>query len=138
MFERLATPRPAPKITLKSRWQAQQQHSQQPQQQPQLPESASTGVWQQAMSIFEQSESGDKGSTAETQCPTSTWQQVRGTAVPVEKPNVDIDLRTNGITQEAILNDNEHWKEIHDKSEEVKSLIAHKVYLRRPEKGQHA
>ena len=83
------------------------------------PESASTGVWQQARGIFEQSESGDKGSTAGTQCPTSTWQQVRGTDGPVDEPNVDIDLRTDGITQEAILNDKEHMKEIHDKVERL-------------------
>ena len=32
LFERLATPRPAPKVTLKRNWQSQQQQKQQPQQ----------------------------------------------------------------------------------------------------------
>ena len=32
IFERLATPRPAPKVTLKSNWHTQQQQQQQPQQ----------------------------------------------------------------------------------------------------------
>ena len=70
LFERLPTPRFAPKMTLWSRWQAQPQQPQQPQQQqqPQLSESASTSTWQQARGIFGRSGSRDKGSIADTQC----------------------------------------------------------------------
>ena len=60
------------------------------------------------------------GSIADKQCPTSTWQQVRGTDVPVEKPDVEIDLRTDGRSQEAILNDKEHMQVIHDNVEKLK------------------
>ena len=44
IFKRLATPRPAPKVTLKSNWQTQQQ-----QQQPQQPtlEDDGPGIWKQ-------------------------------------------------------------------------------------------
>ena len=37
LFERLATPWPAPKVTLKRNWQSQQQQQQQQEQQPQQP-----------------------------------------------------------------------------------------------------
>ena len=45
IFERLATPRPAPKVTLKSNWQTQQQQQQQ-RQQPILDKDV-TGIWKQ-------------------------------------------------------------------------------------------
>ena len=49
LFERILTPRPVPKITLKSCWQA----SQQPQQQPQLFESSTSGIWKQMRANYE-------------------------------------------------------------------------------------
>ena len=45
IFERLAAPRPAPKVTLKSYWQTQQQHQQQPQQ-PTLEDDVPS-IWKQ-------------------------------------------------------------------------------------------
>ena len=48
---------------------------------------------------------------------------MRDTDVPVEKPDVEIDLRTDGIIQDTVENE-ESW-------------ITHKVCLRRPEEGQH-
>ena len=46
IFERLATPRPAPKVTLKSNWLTQQQQQQQQPQQPTLEEGV-TSIWKQ-------------------------------------------------------------------------------------------
>ena len=45
---------------------------------------------------------------------------MRDTDVPVEKPDVEIDLRTDGMTQDAILNGEEQTKEIHEKAEKLK------------------
>ena len=65
--------------------------------------------------IFEQGESRDKGGIADTQFSSSTGKQMRDTDVPVEQPDVEIDLRTDGIHQDAILNDEEQMEEIDDK-----------------------
>ena len=45
---------------------------------------------------------------------------MRDNDVAVEKPDVGVDLRTDGIQQDAILNDKEQVKEIHDKVEKLK------------------
>ena len=45
---------------------------------------------------------------------------MRGSDVPVEKPDVEIDLPTDGMTRNAILNGKEHMEEIHDKVEKLK------------------
>ena len=52
LFERLATPRPPPKITLKSYWQTRQQQQQQPQQ-PKL-EDDPQSIWKQRATCGEQ------------------------------------------------------------------------------------
>ena len=85
VFERLSTPRLAPKIVLKSNWQLQQQQQQQPQQPDTLegPTSASIG------------------------------KPLREGFVPEkEEPEFEVDLRIEGIAQDAILKDEERMGKI--------------------------
>ena len=83
LFERLSTPRPAPKVTLKSNW-----HLQQLQQ-----------------SICDDVSSG-------------TRRLVRDPEPVVEKkPQLEIDLRAEQVSQDAISQDEERMKEISEKLE---------------------
>ena len=79
LFERHSTPRPAPKVTLKSSWQSQQQH------------------------VTDQTGIRDvRGHTTDDQ--TSTRKVVRNFESLVDKkPQFEIDLRIEGVSQDAIL-----------------------------------
>ena len=86
VFERLSTPRPAPKVTLKSNGHSQLQ-------------------LQQQQSICDD-------------VSTSTRRLVRDPEPAVEKrPQFEIDLRVTGLSQDAILQDEEKMKEINEKLE---------------------
>ena len=95
LCERLSTPRPAPKIILKSAQQSQQQQ----QQQQDTSESASSRLVQR------------QGQGTPTRYPQrrSTWKQVRSTVSLAEKeePEFKVDLRIEGIAQYVILEDAE-------------------------------
>ena len=105
LFERLSTPRPAPKVTVKSNW-----HPQQQQQQHSLRDDASTS----ARRLVRESQSGTRdigGCTTDDQ--TGTWRLVRDPGpVAEKKPQFEIDLRVEGVSQDAILQDGEKVKEI--------------------------
>ena len=84
MFGRLSTPRPAPKVTLKCNW-----HSQQQQQQQSLCDDVST-------------------STRKLVTGQSGIRDVRGNTrdsktVVDRKPQFEIYLRVEGVSQDAIL-----------------------------------
>ena len=118
LFERLSTPRPAPRVTLRGRCQ-----SQQPQPQQQHFESASTGVWKQTRSpsvkIKEEENMVDE---TDNQGLTGTRKLERNTEHTVqEQPTFEIDLRTEGVPQDAIFEDEEQMREINDKLEKLNS-----------------
>ena len=84
LFERLSTPRPAPKIVLKSNWHSQQQ---------QLPDTLDS--------------------------PTSAriGKTLREGLEPTEEkeePQFEVDLRTEGIVQDAILKDEDRMGNVKD------------------------
>ena len=85
MFERLSTPQPAPKVTLKANWHSQQQH---------------------------QRVCDDV---------TSTRRLVRDPEPAVEeKPRFEIDLRVEGVSQDAVLQDEEKMNEINKKLKQLR------------------
>ena len=95
LFERLSTPRPAPKVTLKSTCHSQQQ------QQQSLCDDVST----------------------------STRKLVRDfEPVDDKKPQFEIDLRVEEVSQDAILEDEEKMKEINIKLDKVQNWIMHKIH----------
>ena len=71
LFERLPTPRPAPRVTLWSSWHSQQQH---PQPLQQRSDSASSSVWKQMPGTSVQNEDREnRGNTTETQFSSDIW-----------------------------------------------------------------
>ena len=88
LFERLSTPRPAPKVKLKSNW-----HSQQQQQQQSICEDVSTSTRRLARDLE---------------------------PVFQKKPQFEIDLRVEGVSQDAILQDAEKTTEINKKFEKLR------------------
>ena len=83
IYERLSTPRPAPRLTLKSYWQVQQQHSQQQRQHSEIA-SRSVGELTRGTSVQDE-DMGNKGDTTDNQCSSSIWKRMRDTAVSVEQ-----------------------------------------------------
>ena len=92
LFERLSTPRPAPKIVLKSHWQLQQL------QQPNtLDSSTSAGIGKPLRGLH-------------LSTSTVVWKPLRKGFEPIdekEEPEFEVDLRIEGIAQNAILKDEE-------------------------------
>ena len=87
-------PRPAPKIVLKSAWQAQQQQQQQRQD---TSESSASGTRKLGRKE-------DQGTPTDNPEPPSIWKQKRSAESPVEKeaPEFKVDLRIEGIAQDVI------------------------------------
>ena len=114
LFERLSTPRPAPKVTLKSNWQSQQQ-LQQPHQSVCDDVSISTRKL-----VTDQTGIRDvRGYT--TNDHTSTRKLVRNPEPVVEKkPQFEVDLRVDGVSQDAILQDIAKMQEMNEKLEKFK------------------
>ena len=112
LFERLSTPRPAPKVTLKSNW-----HSKQKQQQ-----SICDDVLTSTRRLVRESQSGTRDVRGyATDDHISTRRIVRVFQPAVEKtPQFGIDLRVDGVPQDAILQDEEKMKEINEKLEKFK------------------
>ena len=107
LFERLSTPRPAPKVTLKSNW-----HSQQQQPQQSLSDDASTSTRKLV--------AGQTGKR-DVRRYTTDLQMTK-------KPQFEIYLRVEGVSQDAILQDEEKMKEINKQLEKVKNWIMHKIH----------
>ena len=95
--------RPAPKVTLKSNWHSQQQQ----QQQLSLRDDVSTCTKQL---VTEQSGIRDvRGYTTDE---TSTRKLVRDSEPVVDKkPQIEIDVRVEGVSQDAILQDEEKLRQ---------------------------
>ena len=94
LIERLSTPRPAPKVVLKSAWQSQQQ-----QQQQDTSESASSDT--RRLVLRE-----EQGTPTDNPELLSVKKLMRGT-VEEEDPEFKVDLRIEGIAQDVILEDEE-------------------------------
>ena len=115
LFERLSTPRPAPKVTLKSNWQPQEQQ----QQQPLSGDVLSSALGNRLRSKLEKKMSKE------------TLQRIQVFLTPgnrcgilcrllTRKPQFQIDLRVEGAPQDAILQDEEQMKEINKKLEKLR------------------
>ena len=101
LFERLSTQRPAPKVTLESTWHSQQQ-------QPLSGDVPSSSGKPVAVEIGKRAV---KGNTTDDQ--TSSGKTVRYSVSPVDnKPQFEIDLRVEGISQDAILRNGSCTKSI--------------------------
>ena len=101
LFERVSTPRPAPKVTLKSNWQSQLQ---QQQQQQSVCDDVSTNT---RKFVTDQTGIRDvRGYTTDYR--TGTRKQF------------EIDLRVEGVSQDAILQDEAKMNEINEKLEKFK------------------
>ena len=102
-FERLSTPRPAPKVTLKSNSHSQQQQ-----------------YFCDDVDWCKESCTGQSG-MKDVRCyttddQTSTRKLVRDSEAVVDnKPQFEIDLRVEGVSQNAILQDDEKLKEFNKK-----------------------
>ena len=89
LFERLSTPRPAPKIVLKSAWQSQQLQ----QQQQDTSESAAAGTKKQRVQRVESAERKEQGNPTDNPELPSARKLMRSTEPPVEKeePEFNVD-----------------------------------------------
>ena len=110
MFERLSTPRPAPKVTLKKRWIVQQLLQQQP-----ICNEVVTST-SKVVAKWEESQSGTRDGTKRDvrSCIQLVREIAQGNLCKIrsqkveQKPDVDIDLRVQGVSQDAILQDEEN------------------------------
>ena len=107
LFERHSTPRPAPKVIMKSNRQSQQQQS--------ICDDVSTST---SKLVTDQIGIRDvRGYATDDQ--TSTRKLVRNPEPPVDtKPQFEIDLR-KGVSQDAVLQDEAKVNEINEKLEKV-------------------
>ena len=111
LFEDSQPPRPAPKVTLESNWYSHQQ-----QQQSICDDVTCT---RRLLREIQSGTRGVRGSTTDDQ--TGTRRLVRDLELAVEKkPHFEIDLRVEGVSQDAILQDEEKMKEINKKLEKLK------------------
>ena len=103
LFERLSTPRPAPKIVLKSNWQSQQQ------QQPNTLEGpTSAGIGKPLRGL-------QPSTSTIALTPVSIGTPLREGFEPTEEkeePEFEVDLRIEWIAQDAILKDEERTGKI--------------------------
>ena len=113
-----STPRPAPKVSLKSNLHSQQQ-------QQSLCDDVSTGTRR----LVRDSQSGRRdvrGYTTDDQ--TGTRRLVWDLEPAVEKkPQFEIDLRVEGVSQDAILQDEQKMKEINEQAQNPFVTICRKV-----------
>ena len=127
LFERISTPRPAPKVILKSNWLVQQQ-------QP-ICNEVVTGT-SKVVAKWE-SQSGTRDGTRDvrgfsTGTGNSSGKPVQDPDPKVEqKPDVDIDLRVQRAAQTAILQDEAKIREINKQVNKIKSWIKQDFYSQR-------
>ena len=107
MFERLSTPRRTPQVTLKSSWHSQQQQS------------ICEDVTCTRKFVHDRTEMRDvRGNPTDDQ--TRTRRLVQEFEPIVEKPQFEIDLRVEGVSQDAILQDEAKMNEINEMFEKLK------------------
>ena len=129
LFERLSTPRLAQKVTLKSNWQSHQQQ--------QLQQSVCDDVLTSTSKLVrDQTGIRDvRGHTTDDQ--TCTEKLVRFSVSPVDKkPQVEIDLRIEGVSQDAILQDEAKMNETNEKLEKFKMVSCAKSIRNDLSKGK--
>ena len=120
MFERLSTPRPAHKVTLKSNWLVQQQ-------QLLICNEVVTST-SKVVAVWE-SQSGPRDGTRDvrgyaTGNGDSSGKLVQDSEPKViceQKPDVDIDLRVQGVSQDATLEDEATMREINQQVTKIKA-----------------
>ena len=94
LFERLSTARPAPKVTLGSNWQSQQQQ----------PLSGGASSSSRKLDAVGTGNRDVKGNTTEDPGSSSFRKPVRNYVSPVDRePKFEIDLRVEGVPQDAIF-----------------------------------
>ena len=113
LFERLSTPRPAPKVTLKSNWQSQQQQQQQPLS-GDVPSSSGKSV------AVETGKRDVRGNATEDLGLSNSRKQVRHSVSLVDKKATIRNRSSSGRSQDAILQDEEQMKEINRKLEKLR------------------
>ena len=113
LFERLSTPRPAPKIVLESAWQSQQHQRQQQQQDTSESASSRTGKLMQRVQREEQGQRIKVTQQRTQNYPApGNWSGVLCQLLKKEKRELKIDLRIEGITQDVVLKDEERIGQI--------------------------
>ena len=110
LFERLSTPRPAPKIALKGAWQSQQQ-----QQQQDTSESASS-----RRKLVQREEQGNPTDIPELPS-ARKLKRSTGSLVQEEQPESKVDLRIEGLAQDVILEDEERMGHIQEVVEKIRN-----------------
>ena len=58
----------------------------------------------------------------------ATQRMIRLEPTVEKKPQFEIDLRVEGVSQDSILQDEERMKEINEKFEKFKQGIRHKIH----------
>ena len=114
-FERLSTPRPAPKIVLESALQSQQQ------QQQDTSESAASSRTRQLVWRVEREQRRDQGNS------TNDPQSSRSESAVEKEPQFKVDLRIGGIAQDVILKDEERTVKIREVVKKAKRWFIHEI-----------
>ena len=112
LFDRLSTPQPASKVTLESNW-----HSQQQQQQQSMCDVVSTST--RKLVTGRTGIRDVRGCTTDDQISTRKFVQNPEPHVD-KKPQFKIGLRIEGVSQDAILQDEAKMNEINKKLEKFK------------------
>ena len=106
LFERLSTPRPPPKIVLKSSWKTQQQ-------QQVTSEGASSRTRKLSARKVEREHKEDQGNPTEESELSRIRKLYAQDESPVEKePEFKVDLRIEGVAHDVILKDEERMGKI--------------------------
>ena len=103
LFDRLSTPRPAPKIVIESAWQSQQQ--QQPHQQQQDSESGSTRTRKLVRRVQREERERINGIQKRTQNHDAkgNWSEVLSHLFKKEKLEFKVEIRIEGVAQRCNL-----------------------------------
>ena len=132
LFERLSTPRSAPKVVLKSSSQKQQQQ----QQQQDTSESASARSWKQsARSSVKEDLKDNPGNPTEDSETSRSWKQnCKKDSSVEEKPEFKVVLGIERLAQDVILKDEERMGQIQEVSGKIEERLTHEIYSGRVEK----
>ena len=60
-----------------------------------------------------------KVETADEQCSTDIWKQIANSESSVEEPEIEMDLRVEGVPEDVILKDEERMEEIDEKLQKL-------------------
>ena len=111
LFERLSIPRPAPKVTLRSNWPSQQQWQRQQQ-------SICDDVSISTRKLVTDQTGIRVSEATQRMIRLAQRKLVRNPEPPVDKkPQFEFVLRTEGVSQDAILQDEAKMNEINEKLE---------------------